>query len=275
MFYLFRRKVVSYGHNDIDEIPDASDLLLDYSRSAERIQDLRDKYQHTFYQRLWEYIVLTDEEQGILLNILGCSSDNYEWEEKLKKVSFGTFKKLESALKFDFLAIAEAIPQPDKFYPLIRHRTFAGFGLDTLNYSDLNHLVNCLPSGSNEEAFEKGVLFLILTNDISLNIGDPETTPYVADFKERYAGPRKKMLDYFSKSGFPFLKKTVPPELISKHQVLKFWILENPYYIDLEKFNKLLQFKQELLKDKLDHFEKIVALFREKKNELIEIINTP
>lgn len=273
MFYLYRRNIISFGHNDGDEITDNHSILLDQASSASMIQSLRDKYQHGFYKKLWAYKVLSDEEKQLVLEVLGSMVSENDWESELERISFSQYKKLEATLHFDFTIINEGSPRKDRFYPLIKHHKFSEFGLDSKYYYDMDHLPPLLYSNDKREAFEKGVLYLLLTNDVSHNIGDPETTAYEADFRERYAAPRKKMLDYFSKSVFPFIKKTVPAELISRHQVLKFWILENPYFINTTQFEHLLQYKQEILKDKLDHFNRIVELFMEKKNELIEVIN--
>lgn len=273
MFYLYRRNIISFGHNDGDEITDKHTILLDHASSASMIQSLRDKYQHAFYKQLWCYKDLTAEERQVVLEVLGSKVTEDNWESELERISVAEYKKLEAALQFNFTKIIEGNPQQDRFYPLIKHQQFSEFGLDSKYYHDMDHLPPLLISNNKQEAFEKGVLYLLLTNDVSHYIGDPETTPYEADFRERYAAPRKKMLDYFSKSAFPFLKKSVSAELISRHQVLKFWILENPYFINTAQFEQFLKYKEEILKDKLDHFNRIVELFMEKKNELIEVIN--
>jgi len=81
------------------------------------------------------------------------------------------------------------------------------------------------------------------------------------------------MLEYFTQRKMFFIKSKVSKDLISKHNILKFWILENPYRIDKYKFENFLHFKNVLLRDKMEHFDRIVELFMQRGKELIEIIN--
>lgn len=273
MYYIYRRNVFNFGHNDGDEITDELALILDYTSKSDTAINLKENWQFEFYKQVWKYKVVTNQEKQKILIILGKEANEYNWEKLLADISFDTYKKLEAELKFDFLKIIECEAKKNKFYPLIKHSKFKEFDLDTKYYHDLEHLTYRLSSDSKREAFEKGVLFLLLTNDISLFIGDPETTEYEADFLDCYYNSRKKMLDYFTQRNVFFVKRSVSKSLISKHNILKFWILENPYRIDKDKFDNFLQFKNEILKDKIEHFDKIVDLFMQRQEELIEIIN--
>jgi hypothetical protein len=273
MYYIYRRNVFNFGHNDGDEITDELTLILDYTSKSDTAINLKENWQFEFYKQVWKYKVVTNQEKQKILIILGKEANEYNWEKLLADISFDTYKKLEAELKFDFLKIIECEAKKNKFYPLIKHSKFKEFDLDTKDYHDLEHLTYRLSSDSKREAFEKGVLFLLLTNDISLFIGDPETTEYEADFLDCYYNSRKKMLDYFTQRNVFFVKRSVSKSLISKHNILKFWILENPYRIDKDKFDNFLQFKNEILKDKIEHFDKIVDLFMQRQEDLIEIIN--
>ncbi len=273
MYYIYRRNVFNYGHNDFDEINDELTLILDYASTNDRAVYLKDNWQYEFYKMLWQYKVVTNEEKQKIFAILGKEANDNNWENVLADISFETYKKLEAELKLDFLKIVKCDAKKNKFYPLIKHSKFKDFDLDTKYYHDLEHLTKLLSSYDKREAFEKGVFFLLLTNDISSFIGDPETTEFEGDFLDVYYSSRKKMLDYFTKGNFFLNKINLPNELVSKHNILKFWILENPYKIDKNKFDNFLENKNEILNDKLDHFNLIVELFYKKKNELIEIIN--
>jgi len=186
MYYIYRRNVFNFGHNDGDQLTDELTLILDYASTNERAIHLKENWQYEFYKLLWKYKVLNNEEKQIIFKILGKETNEYNWENNLATISFDIYKKLESELKFDFLKIIKCETKKNRFYPLIKHLKFKEFDLDTKYYHDLEHLTYRLSSHDKREAFEKGVLFLLLTNDISSFIGDPEITEYEADFLDCY-----------------------------------------------------------------------------------------
>lgn len=273
MYLIYRRETINLGFNDGDEITDEATLLLDYASTSDKAIQLKEKWQYEFYKYLWQYKMLTSEEKQIVFTILGKEANEFNWEELVKNISFEDFKSLQAQLKIDFLKIVESSPRTDKYYPLIKHSKFNEFEMDTKYYHDMDDLTHLLYSKDKREAFEKGVFYLLLTNDISMFIGDPETTEQEGDFRDMYYDSRKKMLDYFAKPKYLFINQEVPKDLISKHNVLKFWILENPYRIDKKKFQDFLEYKKDLLKDKVEHFDGIVDLFLRKGSELIEVVD--
>lgn len=273
MYYIYRRNIVNYGYNDDDEIKDELTLIIDYTSKKDIANSLKERWEYEFYKKIVEYKFLTNDERQKIISILGQDANEFNFEKKLDNISFNTFKKIKQELKFEFLKIVECKAKPNKFYPLIKHSKFKEFDLDTKYYHDLEHLTFLLSSTNKSEAFEKGVLFLLLTNDVAEFIGNPETTEFEGDFLDIYYSSRKKMLKYFSKQKFFFFKTNISKDLISKHNILKFWILENPYHLDKNKFDNFFKYKNEILKDKLEYFDQIVNLLKQRNNELIEIIN--
>lgn len=275
MYFIYRLDITNFGFNDGDEITNEVTLLLDYASTYKKAMIIEEKWQYEFYKDLGYYKTVNEKEKSIILKTLGKGANEYNWEGLLKNISFEDFKSLQSQLKFNFLKIIDSNPRNNKYYPLIKHSKFKEFEIDTKYYHDLEDLALLLYSKNKREAFEKGILFLLLTKDISQFIGDPETTEEEADFIDIYYSSRKKMLDYFTKPKFSFIKQKIDSDLISKHNILKFWILENPYRIDRNKFENFLEYKNDLLKDKIEHFDKIVELFSRKGSELIEVIKIP
>ncbi len=262
--YLYKKRIVNHGWNDGYEETDQTDLLLHISDNPESILNDKNWFEFRYYKSLEENIILSEEQIDQVKSFFGPSAD-LNWSKALETISFADFKRLYATLQLEFTTIKKCETNPNSFYPLINHVLLSSLGLKTMRHHELEELVDQLTSDNADEAFEKGLFFLLLNNAVPSFIGDPETTGEEAEFIDQHHSNRKKMLEFF---GAP-----VNHSLISKHNCLKFWLNTEPYKRYDETFNHFFSNKAEILENNLDHFNDLVSYFRNHKEKIIYVVN--
>ncbi len=262
-YYLFIKKYAFLGQNDRGNSSSENSFLLATSDSKKEIELTRSQYQYDWYKNLESHYVLNEEEIDSIIDFFGDGTTQYNWSDKMLNISMEDYKQLYEILKVDFFNIESYSTKQEKYYPLFNHSKLSEIGLNSFSLDDLDFFTEYLFSTTKEEAFEKGVLALISLNEIPPFMGDPETNSDVGEFLEMYEESHKNLLEYFDNE--------VEQSLISKHGILKFWLLLNPYLSYSEEYWKeFFNYKSKMLGDKELHFDKLVKLFKTK--DLIQLI---
>lgn len=271
MNYIFRRIIFSYGWNDGDIIEENGGMLLDYTSDPNKALSIKDKYQYKFYQNLEINKQLTEKNYEDIIDYFKADTNRYNFHRKLEEMSFSDFKNLENILGFDFITIRTISPNENSYYPLINHSQFSEFGIDTTYNYMYDDWPPLLKSKSKDEAIEKAVFYLLMTNWLSDYMGDLNKIDDKYEFLDSYYESRHKMLNYFSKS--KFFRKKVPKSLITKYDTIKFYFPQLGIRCSKEQFQNFPENKKKILGEYLEFFNSWVDLFKSKKYDLIKIIN--
>lgn len=262
LFYIYRKRIQQHGYNDGYDETNELDHLLTITNDAGKATAYQPRFEYEFYKRLEQSLILSSQQVQDIGRLFNQPAD-YLPEDLLKNLSFTDYQKLAAHIRVQFTHIKTCEPDPQKFYPLLNHHLLMKAGLETLNPMELEDLIDNLSSTNPEEAFEKGLFFLLAMNFIPGFIGDPETTLHDAEFRERQLDRLLKLQQIFQP----------PADLISRHGGMKFWLIENGYPRYAETFPDFLKNKECILGDNLALFNKLAAFFKAQNEKIIYVVN--
>lgn len=263
LFYLYKHRIpLHYGQDP--GMTGKADILLTISNDWDKLLQYKERFEYQYYKFPEFHVVLQNKDEEQLSNFLG-TSDTHEQQDLLERISFSEFKNLYEILLVDFTLVKRCSPIPQAYYPMFNHALLNSLGFRSLFHLDLDILADNLCSTDPDECFEKGLFFLLQNNSIAFFIGDPEITAQTEEFFERYLQSRKKMLRHFG--------RPANPSLISKHDCLKFWLIETSFRHYEDTFNHFFENKSEILGENLDHFNALVTFFKNHKEKLIYTLN--
>jgi hypothetical protein len=262
LYYIYKKRITQHGHNDGYEETNEPDILLTVTNNAEKAKEFRERFEFEYYKQLEQSVILSKQQMEDIGKLFGQPED-YTLSNVLDRLSYADFKKLADLIKIEFTLLRVCEPDPQKYYPLFNHHLLMKLDLESLNHMELDDLIDNLSGNDPDEAFEKGLFLLLLMNFLPLFIGDPETTKHDAEFREGHEESLVKMREFFKP----------PADLVSRHQCMKFWLVEKGYPRYGETFPGFMKNKEEILGDNLLHFNKLVAFFKSHNKKLIYIVN--